>query len=142
MMPLFVLIASFVPNFVWLALYLREDPHPEPQPLLALSFFLGMCGTGIALGIEYVILRSAHAAFSIPTLTVYNSLWYMFLGVALMQWLTGLVATAASALRIETYTAVFGAIAFLLVLGTAFYRLLPGPRPASAAAGEPSQSAP
>lgn len=66
----------------------------------------------------------------------------MFLGVALMQWLTGLAASAAPALGIETYTAVFGAIAALLVLGTACYRLLPGPRTASGAAGEPSQSAP
>ena len=62
----------------------------------------------------------------------------MFLGVALMQWLTGLAASAAAALQVETYSAVFGAIAFFLLLGTALYRFLPGPPPA----GEPSQSAP
>lgn len=66
----------------------------------------------------------------------------MFLGVALMQWLTGLAASAAAALHVETYTAVFAAIAFLLVLGTCLYRFLPGPRLASGAMGEPSQSAP
>jgi predicted MFS family arabinose efflux permease len=66
----------------------------------------------------------------------------MFLGVALMQWLTGLAASAAAALQVETYAAVFAAIAFFLVLGTALYRFLPGPRPASGPAGEPSQSAP
>jgi predicted MFS family arabinose efflux permease len=64
----------------------------------------------------------------------------MFLGVALMQWLTGLAASAASALDLETYTAVFGAIAFFLVLGTLLYRVLPGPRMAGKAAREPSQS--
>lgn len=66
----------------------------------------------------------------------------MFLGVALMQWLTGLAASAAAALHIETYTAVFGAIAFFLLLGAGLFRFLPAPRPASTAAGEPSQSAP
>ena len=64
------------------------------------------------------------------------------LGVALMQWRTGLAASAAAALQVETYTAVFAAIAFLLVLGTAFYRLLPGPRPAGTPGDEPSQSSP
>ena len=58
----------------------------------------------------------------------------MFLGVALMQWLTGLAATAAALLGAETYTAVFGAIAFFLLLGSAAFRWLPGPGPASAAA--------
>lgn len=84
-MALFVLIVSFVPNFVWLALYLREDPHPEPQPLLTLAFFLGMCGTGIALAVEYGILNFAHRILSAPTMTIYNSVLYMFLGVALVE---------------------------------------------------------
>lgn len=66
----------------------------------------------------------------------------MFLGVALMQWLTGLAASAAGLLGVEVYTAVFAAIAFFLVLGTALYRFLPGPLMASKAGGEPSQSAP
>ena len=51
----------------------------------------------------------------------------MFLGVAIMQWLTGLAASAATVLRLETYTAVFGAIAFFLLLGAALFRFLPGP---------------
>lgn len=66
----------------------------------------------------------------------------MFLGVALMQWLTGLAAAAAAALRVETYAAVCGAIAFFLVLGTVLYRVLPGPRTAHGESAEPSQSAP
>jgi len=54
--------------------------------------------------------------------------------------LTGLAASAAAALAVETYTAVFGAIAFFLVLGSLLYRILPGPRTAGTAAREPSQS--
>lgn len=66
----------------------------------------------------------------------------MFLGVALMQWLTGLAASAAPALQLETYAAVLGAISAMLVLGAALFRFLPGPRAASGTLGEPSQSAP
>jgi hypothetical protein len=63
----------------------------------------------------------------------------MCLGVALMQWLTGLAASAAAALGIETYTAVFGAIAFFLLLGTLLFRFLPGP---GRVGGEAAQSTP
>lgn len=51
----------------------------------------------------------------------------MFLGVAVMQWLTGGVASAAAALGVERYAAVLGAIAVSLVLGTLAFRLLPAP---------------
>ena len=60
----------------------------------------------------------------------------MLLGVALMQWLTGLAASAAAGLGVETYTAVFGAIALFLLLGTALFRFLPGPRAVSAEAAQ------
>ena len=66
----------------------------------------------------------------------------MFLGVALMQWLTGLAASAAAVFQVETYTAVLGSIAGFLVLGTLLFRFLPGPGAASKTAGEPSQSTP
>jgi len=66
----------------------------------------------------------------------------MFLGVALMQWLTGLAASAAAALHVETYAAVLGAIAGFLVLGALAFRLLPAPPAASKGAGEAAQSMP
>lgn len=51
----------------------------------------------------------------------------MFLGVALVQWLTGGVASAARAAQADAYTAVLLAIAALLVLGALGFRLLPQP---------------
>jgi predicted MFS family arabinose efflux permease len=53
----------------------------------------------------------------------------MFLGVALMQWLTGLAAAAAIELGVERYAAVLAAIAFFLGLGALLFRLLPAPPP-------------
>ncbi len=63
----------------------------------------------------------------------------MFLGVALMQWLTGLAADAAPLLGLETYLAVFGSIALFLLLAAALFRWLPQPG-AGTAAAQPSQS--
>lgn len=51
----------------------------------------------------------------------------LFLGVGLMQWLTGLVAAAAVAAGRETYEAVFAAIAVMLGAAAFAFRVLPGP---------------
>jgi len=51
----------------------------------------------------------------------------MFLGVALMQWFTGMVASAAQAHGIEPFMAVFASIAALLVAGALAFAWLPGP---------------
>jgi predicted MFS family arabinose efflux permease len=52
----------------------------------------------------------------------------MFLGVAVMQWVTGGIATAAAALKWEPYAAVLGSIALMLCAGAAAFRLLPAPQ--------------
>jgi predicted MFS family arabinose efflux permease len=51
----------------------------------------------------------------------------MFLGVALMQWFTGGVASLAGANAIEPYAAVLAAIALALGLGCLAFRTLPAP---------------
>lgn len=51
----------------------------------------------------------------------------MFLGVALMQWFTGGVASVAAARHVEPYAAVLGAIAVSLCLGCVAFRTLPAP---------------
>jgi predicted MFS family arabinose efflux permease len=65
----------------------------------------------------------------------------MFLGVALMQWLTGIAASAAVGLGLDVYATVMGATAFFLLLGAAAYRWLPAPAGARES-GQPAQSAP
>lgn len=51
----------------------------------------------------------------------------MFLGVAVMQWFTGVVASAAAAHGVDTFMAVLLTIAALLALGAAAFRWLPAP---------------
>lgn len=100
----------------------------------------------MALVSAYMVMQYADVRASYPAHMTGRAMavftMAIFLGVALMQWLTGLAASAAAWLQVETYAAVCGAIAFFLVLGTALYRFLPGPRMAHGADAEPSQSAP
>jgi predicted MFS family arabinose efflux permease len=51
----------------------------------------------------------------------------MFLGVAVVQWVTGVVANVAHAAHVETYRAVFLAIAGLVGFGALAFLLLPAP---------------
>jgi len=51
----------------------------------------------------------------------------MFLGVALVQWLTGVAATLAHSAGRDPYTAVLVAAAALVAMGTLAFRLLPAP---------------
>jgi len=41
-MIIFLLVLSFIPNFIWLIFFLKEDPHPEPSKSLIIAFFLGI----------------------------------------------------------------------------------------------------
>jgi protease PrsW len=46
------LILGLLPGFAWLFFYLQEDPHPEPKPLIALTFIMGAASAIIALVFE------------------------------------------------------------------------------------------
>ncbi len=122
MMPLFVLIASFVPNFIWLALYVREDPHPEPRPMLWLSFFLGIGGTGVALALEYGILHLVHVLTAIDPIVIYNSVWYIFLVVALVEELVKFFVIRFVVARSPAFDEPIDAMIYVIVgaLGFAF----------------------
>jgi hypothetical protein len=49
----------------------------------------------------------------------------MFLGIALMQWITGVVASIARAYQVESFTAVMSAVAALLAIGALAFVVLP-----------------
>ena len=97
-------------------------PTADVVAALALSF---LCG---AVVLQYADVRSSYPpemagrALSLFTMS-------MFLGVALMQWLTGLVAELAAQRGWPVYDLVFGAIALMLVLGAVAFASLPQPGP-------------
>jgi len=83
--------------------------------------------------LQYADVRSAYpAALTGRAMAVFTMA--MFLGVALMQWLTGAVASAAQAQGWEPFAAVLGAIAALLAAAAAAFAWLPAPAVAAAAA--------
>ena len=76
--------------------------------------------------LQYSDVRSAYpAAMTGRAMALFTMA--MFLGVALMQWVTGLVATWATAQGMEPFRAVMLAIAALLTLGALGFRVLPAP---------------
>ena len=115
--------------------------------LLVAALFVGMAlGLGptadvalaVAVGLVsgYMVMQYADVKAAYPARMTGRAMavftMAMFLGVALMQGLTGLVATAAAAMNVAPYAAVLGSIAFFLVLGAVAFRWLPAPaRPAS-----------
>jgi len=55
---LFALVLGILPSFAWLFLFLKEDIHPEPKKLLALTFLMGLIAALFALFIEYGLAKT------------------------------------------------------------------------------------
>lgn len=80
------------------------------------------------LVLQYADVRAAYpAAITGRAMAVFTMA--MFLGVAAMQWFTGIVASVASAQGADPFTAVLASIAALLAAGALAFVLLPGPAP-------------
>ena len=78
------------------------------------------------LVLQYADVRAAYpAALTGRALAVFTMA--MFMGVAAMQWVTGLIASQAAAHGADPFTAVLGSIATLLAAGALAFVLLPGP---------------
>ena len=93
-------------------------------PAMALLLLSALLNGYIVL--QYADVRSAYppaqtgramAAFTMA----------MFLGIALVQWLTGAVAQLAAGGQVDVYTAVLMTVAILLAAGAAAFAGLPGP---------------
>jgi predicted MFS family arabinose efflux permease len=106
------------------ALFLAMATHPGAFGDIALALVISLiAGFGT---LQYADVRSAYPphmtgrAMAIFTMA-------MFLGVAVMQWFTGAVASAANALGVETYAAVLAAIACSLLSGALAFKVFPAP---------------
>jgi len=130
-------------------LFGRFDPGPARRRRWIVGFTLLLAGLFAAFALTHSVLVDVAGPIMIGMLSGYLVMQYadvraayppaitgramavftmaMFLGIAAMQWLTGLVATAAASRGFEPYTAVLATIAALLVAGALAFRLLPGP---------------
>ena len=92
-------------------------------------------GGTIAIGLlsgfivwQYADVRAAYpAAITGRAMAVFTMA--MFLGVALMQWVTGVAASVAMSHGAEPFTAVLATIAALLLAATLGFAMLPAPAP-------------
>ncbi|MCW5238575.1 MFS transporter [Verminephrobacter eiseniae] len=76
--------------------------------------------------LQYADVRSAYpAALTGRAMAAFTMA--LFLGVALMQWVTGMAASLAAARGVEPYAAVMLTIALMLVLGALAFKCLPAP---------------
>ncbi len=86
---------------------------------------------GLASG--YIVLQYADVKAAYPASMTGRAMalftMAMFLGVAVMQWFTGVVASVATAHGVNPFSAVLAAIALLLLLGATAFAALPAPRP-------------
>ena len=134
-------------------LFGRFDPGPAHRRRWIVGFTLLLSGLFAAFAFTHSVVIDVLGPIVIGALSGYLVLQYadvraaypptitgramavftmaMFLGVAAMQWFTGLVASLATAQGLEPFTAVLASIAALLAAGALAFTLLPGPqRPA------------
>lgn len=91
---------------------------------VVLSLAVGLCSGYMVM--QYADVRAAYpVAMTGRAMALFTMA--MFMGVAVMQSLTGQVATLARAAGLEPYAAVMGFIGVLLVLGALLLRFLPQP---------------
>jgi len=129
----------------------RLDPQPSRRRRWILGFTFAMAGMFALLAFAHDRLAGVAASLVIGFLTGFIVWQYadvrraypetltgralavftmaMFLGIALMQWITGAVASLAHARHADAFTAVLLAIAAMLALGALAFALLPAPGP-------------
>jgi MFS family permease len=130
-----ILGCALLTALLFFGIALRPGAPAEVALALAISLLSGF-GT-----LQYADVRSAYPArMTGRAMAIFTMA--MFLGVAIMQWLTGGIASAAAGLPVDRYAAVMGAIGLFLVGGAMLFRWLPAPGHASETPGEPAQSAP
>lgn len=105
---------------LFLALALVQHAALDVAAALAVGLLSGY------IVLQYADVRAAYpSALTGRAMAVFTMA--MFLGVAAMQWFTGLVASLAKAGAQDPFVAVMGCIAALLALAALAFRLLPHP---------------
>lgn len=139
------LVSLFSPAF-----FGRMDPGPGTRRRWLIGFTVLMAALFAAMGVwqlawldvagplavgvlsGYMVLQYADVRSSYPAAMTGRAMsvftMALFLGVALMQWITGVAASTAKAQGAEPYAAVMFTIAGMLALGAAAFRWLPAPR--------------
>lgn len=120
MFPFLIITLSLVPNFIWLKFYLKQDPHPEPKRLIMAAFFLGGLSTVLALAGGTAILHLADFFSTQSQAEIQNSLWFMFVGVALIEELAKFLIAFLLLRRNQNFDEPIDAMIYLAVIALGF----------------------
>ena len=142
-------VALTIVALVSLPLFGRADPGPRGRrrwllagTLLSAALFAGLAwGAGVWVDVALMLVFAAVSgygtlqypdvkdAYEPAVIGRAMALFTMalFMGVALMQWATGAIASLAQAQGLDPFGPVFGSIALLLGLGALGFRFLPQP---------------
>ena len=147
-----VALAVSVASLLGPPVFGRLDPHAQTRRRWIVAFALAMAGMFVLLAFArdpwmgvagslligfftgFVVWQYADVRLAYPEALTGRAMavftMAMFLGIALMQSLTGAVASMAQARQTDPFTAVLLAVAALLLAGALAFAWLPGPRPA------------
>ncbi len=132
-MIIFLLVLSFIPNFIWLIFFLKEDPHPEPSKSLIIAFFLGILAAilcfPIELGLNYIFEN--FLGFNLEeNYLIYNSqasilkiFVYSLIVIALVEEVVKFLMTRLMLFKNKVFDEPIDAMIYLIViaLGFAFF---------------------
>jgi len=79
-MFLVLITLGVLPSLLWLALYLREDEHPEPSRLLLRTFLFGALAAPLAAGVEKMLI-DVLGVFSLPFFLANIILFIVIIGL-------------------------------------------------------------
>lgn len=78
------LALGLAPSLLWLAFFLREDSHPEPRKMIALTYIMGAVSAFVAFFVQYFINDFVQSiVFELPRL--YEENIVPFLSFALIE---------------------------------------------------------
>lgn len=134
-MLLLSIIIAFLPSLIWLALFLREDVHPEPNRLVRRAFAAGMIVTIPTLALQaffYCLIPREHGSFlssipapcsSSPFLTLpegAREALFLFIGIALVEEFMKYMAVRLTILRDSNFDEPIDALLYLVIAALGF----------------------
>ncbi len=127
-----LVIMGLIPSLVWMAYFLRRDPHPEPRSLLAKTFLMGIILSPLAVLLQ---IGFSHYTEIIDSIQLINNKPSFFLWAALIEECVKFFAVWFIVLNKPDFDEPIDAMIYLIVAGLGFaaienilvlFRAIPG----------------
>ena len=112
-----LILLGFLPSLVWLSIFLKKDPHPEPRYLLTRVFLMGMILSPIAIGLQWSFVSLGEKINS--NIFSFNST-HFFLWAALVEELVKYWSVKYTALHNPEFDEPIDAMVYLITASLGF----------------------